>query len=105
LIGHADSFGSNNSGRAHSAVKNHGFVDSISGINSNFTDSGLFGIAVEGAGSHSVDLLKVAIEQLDQLRQPINETELVRAKNALKMNFMLAMEHSADRLEEVARNY
>lgn len=105
LLGSAHAFGSANSGRAHEVVKNNGFVDTVSGINSNFTDSGLFGVNITGAGSHSADLLKVAIEQLDKLRQPIDETELARAKNTLKMNFMLAMEGSGDRLEEVARNY
>lgn len=105
LLGGAAAFGSGNSGRAHTAVKNNAFLDSLSGVNSNFTDSGLFGITVEGAGSHSADLLKVAIEQLDSLRNPIDEVELARAKNSLKMSFMLAMESSADRLEEVARNY
>lgn len=103
-MGSAKAFGSG-SGRAHSAIKSHEFVDSISGINSHFTDTGLFGVAVEGAGSHSADLLKVALEQLDGLRQPINEVELTRAKNAVKMDFMLAVEGSSDRLEEVARNY
>jgi predicted Zn-dependent peptidase len=93
------------SGRAQAAIRSHGFLDSISGINSHFTDSGLFGIAVEGAGSHSADLLKVALEQLDSLRQPINEVELARAKNAVKMDFLLAVEGASDRLEEVARNY
>jgi hypothetical protein len=68
-------------------------------------DLGLFGIKITGSGSHSADLLKVCIDQLNGLRQPINETELIRAKNTLKMNFMLAMEGSGDRLEEVARNY
>lgn len=105
LMGSAHAFGTSNSGRAHEAVKNNGFVDSISGINSNFSDSGLFGINLSGAGSHSADLLKVGIDQLDSMRQPIDETELARAKNTLKMNFMLAMEGSGDRLEEVARNY
>jgi predicted Zn-dependent peptidase len=104
LLGSAQAFGSG-SGRAHQAIKSHGFLDNISGINSHFTDSGLFGVSVEGAGSHSADLLKVALEQLDSLRQPIDEVELARAKNALKMDFMLAVEGSGDRLEEVARNY
>jgi predicted Zn-dependent peptidase len=105
LIGQANAFGAGNSGRAHTVVRDNGFVDTVSGINSNFTDSGLFGIKITGSGSHSADLLKVCIDQLNGLRQPINETELIRAKNTLKMNFMLAMEGSGDRLEEVARNY
>lgn len=49
--------------------------------------------------------MKVALEQLDGLRQPIDEVELTRAKNALKMDFILNVESSGDRLEEVARNY
>lgn len=105
LVGSAHAFAPGNSGRAHAAVKNNGFLDGMSSVNSNFTDSGLFGIKVAGAGSHSADLLQVALETLDSLRQPIDEVELARAKNALKMNFLLAMESSADRLEEVARNY
>jgi len=86
-------------------VRNNGFLDGLSGINSNFTDSGLFGVKVTGAGSHSQDLFQVAMETLDSMRQPIDEQELARAKNNLKMNFLLAMENSGDRLEEVARNY
>lgn len=86
-------------------MRNNGFLDGLSGINSNFTDSGLFGVKVTGAGSHSQDLFQVAMETLDSMRQPIDEQELARAKNNLKMNFLLAMENSGDRLEEVARNY
>jgi len=86
-------------------VKDHGFVDSLQTINANFTDSGLFGVNVQGAGSHSADLLAVALQTLDALRNPIDENELARAKNTLKMNYLLSMEGGADRLEEVARNY
>lgn len=105
LLGSAHAFSAGNSGRALEAVRNNGFLDGLSGINSNFTDSGLFGVKVTGAGSHSQDLLAVAIDSLDGLRQAVDETELARAKNALKMNFLLSMENSGDRLEEVARNY
>jgi predicted Zn-dependent peptidase len=49
--------------------------------------------------------LKVAIDQLNKLRENISETELARAKNALKMNFLLEIENSSNRLEELARNY
>jgi len=105
LIGSAHAFSSGNSGRAHDAVKANGFLDGIDAINSNFTDTGLFGIKVNGAGSHSQDLFQVAMSALDSLRQPIGEVELACAKNALKMNFLLSMESGADRLEEVARNY
>lgn len=105
LVGSAHAFSAGNSGRAHDAVKANGFLDGLDAINSSFTDSGLFGIKVQGAGSHSQDLFQVAMSTLDSLRQPIDEVELARAKNALKMNFLLSNENGADRLEEVARNY
>jgi predicted Zn-dependent peptidase len=105
LVGSAQAFSAGNFGRAHEAVKNNGFLDGCDAINSNFTDTGLFGIKVNGAGSHSQDLFQVAMTMLDSMRNPIDEVELARAKNALKMNFLLGTESSADRLEEVARNY
>ena len=81
------------------------FVDSATAINSHFTDSGLFGIQVEGPGSHSAELLQVAMEELSKLRDPIDDLELMRTKNILKMNVMMAMERQDDRLEEMARNF
>ena len=86
-------------------MQQHGFIDGASAINSHFTDSGLFGINVEGPGSHSAELLQVAVEELNRLREPIQDAELNRAKNLLKMNVMMALENSGDRLEEIARNF
>jgi predicted Zn-dependent peptidase len=105
LMGSAHAFSPSGSGRAAAAIKDNAFLDGLNGINSNFTDSGLFGVKVTGAGSHSEDLFKVALSTLDGLRNPISESELARAKNNVKMNFMLGMERGSDRLEEVARNY
>lgn len=50
--------------RAHNLTKRHNFVDSVSSVNHHFSDSGMFGITVEGPGSHSQDLLNVATEEL-----------------------------------------
>lgn len=44
LLGSAHAYAAGNSGRAHAAVKDNGFVDGVSTVSSNFTDSGLFGI-------------------------------------------------------------
>jgi len=49
--------------------------------------------------------MSVLTEELNGLKNPIDETELNRAKNILKMNILMAMERSDDRLEEIARNY
>ncbi len=80
-------------------------MDSAAVIGSHFTDSGLFGLKLQGPGSHCVDLLSVACDEISKLRDPISESELRRAKNITKMNILSAMERQEDRLEELARNY
>ena len=60
---------------------------------------------MQGPGSHSIDLLSVALEELANLRNPVSEIELRRAKNITKMNMLMALERQEDRLEEMARNF
>lgn len=103
LLGHSKGLGGH--GRSDSVIRKNAFVDSMGAISSHFTDSGLFGVSIQGAGSHSADLLKLALEQLDGLRNKIDEAELARAKNHFLMDFYSNLENSNDRLEEVARNY
>ena len=86
-------------------MQKNAFVDGASALNHHFTDSGLFGLTIEGSGSHSQDLMNLAIEELNNLKSPIDEVELNRAKNILKMNVLMAMERTDDRLEEIARNF
>ena len=86
-------------------MQKHNFVDGASAINSHFSDSGLFGLSIEGPGSHSQELMSLVIEELNSLKGPIDEVELNRAKNILKMNVLMAMERQDERLEEVARNF
>ena len=86
-------------------MQQHSFVDAASSINHHFTDSGLFGLTVEGPGSHSKEMLNLVIDQLNELKNPIDDVELNRAKNILKMNVLMALERSEDRLEELARNF
>ena len=86
-------------------MQKNNFVDGASAINSHFSDSGLFGITIEGSGSHSQELMNLAIEELANLKAPIDDVELNRAKNILKMNVVMAMENTDDRLEEIARNF
>ncbi len=110
LIGSASAFSADAPGRGlHSRAVNllqkYNYVDNVNAINSHFSDSGLFGVSIEGAGSHSQELLSLVLEELNSLRGPIDEGELTRAKNILKMNVLLAMERTEDRLEEIARNY
>lgn len=111
LIGSATAFSSGGPGKGMhcraitNLMQKHNFVDGASALNNHFTDSGLFGMTIEGPGSHSQELMSVLVEELNNLKNPIDEVELNRAKNILKMNILMAMERTEDRLEEVARNY
>lgn len=111
LIGNATSFSSGGPGKGMycraitNLMQRYNFVDSASGLNSHFSDSGLFGMTIEGPGSHSQDLMHVLLEELNRLKERISDEELARAKNILKMNILMAMERQEDRLEEIARNY
>lgn len=40
-----------------------------------------------------------------KFREPIDEVELNRAKNILKMNILMALESQEGRTEEIAKNY
>jgi processing peptidase subunit alpha len=79
LIGSAKGFSSGGPGKGmHSrAVTNllakYNYVDGASAVNAHFSDSGLFGLSVEGPGSHSKDLLGRLIDELNALKAPIDE--------------------------------
>lgn len=83
----------------------HAFVDRAHVINAHFSDSGLFGLSVEGPGSNSTDIMDVLLTELNELKDGISDEELLRAKNRLKMNILSEMECRGNRLEEVGRNY
>lgn len=111
LIGSATAFSSGGPGKGMhcraitNLMQRHNFVDGASAVNHHFSDTGLFGMSIEGPGSHSQELMSVLTEELNNLKNPIDEVELNRAKNILKMNILMAMERSEDRLEEIARNF
>jgi processing peptidase subunit alpha len=98
MLGSATAFSSGGPGKGMycravtNLMQQYDFVDSASSINSHFTDSGIFGIQLEGPGSHSAELMSVALEELNRLKEPIEDVELARAKNILKMNVLMAME-------------
>lgn len=91
--------------RAANMMRNNSCVDGANGFNSHFTDSGLFGMTVEGPGSHGDELMKLLTAELNALREPIDEVELNRAKNIMKMQLLTHMEKTGDRLQEIASNF
>ena len=111
LIGSATAFSSGGPGKGMhcravtNLMQKHSCVDGASAFNSHFTDSGLFGMNIEGPGAQSEELMKLLVQEMNGLRENIDEVELNRAKNILKMQVLMAMERTDDRLEEIARNY
>jgi predicted Zn-dependent peptidase len=98
LIGSATSFSSGGPGKGMycraitNLMQKYNFIDGASSINSHFTDSGLFGMSIEGPSSHSQELMSVLLEELNRLKEPISDEELNRTKNILKMNILMSME-------------
>ena len=111
LIGSATGFSSGGPGKGMycravtQLLQKNNYIDSASVISNHFTDSGLFGINLQGPGAYSINLLEAAMETLSNLRDPVSPSELQRAKNIVKMNIILSMETQENRLEEMARNY
>lgn len=79
ILGSATAFSSGGPGKGMycravtNLMQQHDFVDSASAINNHFTDSGLFGMTIEGPGSHSAELMGALIEEMNRLREPIPE--------------------------------
>jgi hypothetical protein len=62
-------------------------------------------MSIEATNSFIYDALMDLMDELKFLNHFIETTDLMRAKNVLKMNILMAMERNEDRLEEIARNY
>jgi len=111
LLGNANSSQRNQPGHgrynraSENLVQKHNFVDRANAVNHHFSDTGLFGISVEGPGANSEDLMRAAVEELHGLTRHISDEELQRAKNQLKMEIALNSGDHSNRLEEAARNY
>jgi predicted Zn-dependent peptidase len=110
LLGSSSSFSTGGPGKGMHArtTKNllnklH-YVDSANAINFNFSDSGLFGLSVNGPSSNSNDLLNALVGELKGLTDKIDGQEIERAKNITKSNILMALERQKDRLEEAVKN-
>ncbi len=90
--------------RSNRALSRYPFLDSISPIHHTFTDSGLFGINVTGASTHSSDLLAVAIHELQRLGHDVTDEEFERGVLQLRMQVLMQLQNEEARVEEAARS-
>jgi mitochondrial-processing peptidase subunit alpha len=111
LIGSAQAFSVGGPGKGMycrsitNLMQKYAFVEGAGALNNIFTDTGLFGMTLEGPATSSKDLLFLLLQELHRLREPIPADELNRAKNILKMNILQSLERDEDRLEEMSKNY
>ena len=105
LLGSGVAFGENSRSRAGDVLGKYNFVENVEGVCASFTDSGLFGIQIQGSSSHAQELMDVALGELNALRNGVSDEELQRAKTNLKFNVLTSVERQGDRLEEMARNF
>lgn len=89
---------------AQNLLNKHNFIDSAHAINFNFSDAGLFGLAVTGSASNANEILEATVSELKGLTGSIAKEEFQRAKNLAKLNILTALERQKDRLEEAVKN-
>lgn len=71
-------------GRIQKNILNkHVFVDGAQSINTNFADSGLFGLKVSGSAAHAKEIVEIAAAELSGLRSA-SASEVQLAKQTLK---------------------
>ncbi|MAY66839.1 MAG: peptidase M16 [Rhodospirillaceae bacterium] len=80
-----------------------GLVYSIYSYQSAYTDGGLFGIYA-GTGSGEVtELMPLIADELNKVRQSVDEQEVARARAQLKASILMSLESTSSRCEQLAR--
>ena len=68
-----------------------------------YADTGLFGFYAATAPRDVAELLPVALDCLGEAAQDLDEAEVLRAKAQMKVSLLAALESSAARAEQIAR--
>ncbi len=85
--------------------ENLGLAYSVGSFNSAFQDNGLFSLY---AGTSHDNVMKVALHMVDEIkkiRDLLDQEELERAKNQIKVSIMMAEEKTSFKSEEIGKNY
>lgn len=80
------------------------FVNQCETINLHYSDTGIFALNFTGDSAHSREILNLMIQTFESFRRPIDQVELMRAKNILKRNILQNMTNQGDRIEELAKS-
>ncbi|CAD8077207.1 unnamed protein product [Paramecium sonneborni] len=96
--------GSSQSRLQRNILNKNSYADVVESLNFTFSDAGLFGVKVIGSADKGSELLLSVLNELKSLTGSISNSELTRAKQILKTQLFFALERTADRLEEAAKN-
>jgi len=80
-----------------------GLVYSIYSFASSFEDGGIFGIYAGTSRDEARELLPIICSELQKLTDKIDDSEVARARSQLKAATLMALESTAFRSEQVAR--
>ncbi|KAF8817879.1 putative peptidase M16, alpha subunit [Cardiosporidium cionae] len=78
------------------------WVDSCMAFNTQYTDSGLFGVYMTANPMQGEAMVRVIAEELKEMKS-VTKLELNRAKNALKSSIWMNLESSPVIMEDIAR--
>ena len=80
-----------------------GLCYTIQAFHMPYADTGLFGLYAGTDEADAPELMRVAIDQITNATETINETEIARAKAQMKASLLMALESSEARLGQLAR--
>lgn len=95
--------GNSEFGRINALLHENRAVESGKAVQANFQDSGLFGVQFSVASDKANHGLETGVNALKHLTK-VTPQELNIAKSLLTNSLLTAMDRSADRLEEAAKN-
>ena len=82
-----------------------GLVYSVFSFNWSFSDTGLFGVYAGTSPSDVKELVPVMADEVVRMSEDVTDEEAQRARTQLKAGLVMGMETSANRIEQMARQY
>jgi predicted Zn-dependent peptidase len=80
-----------------------GLCYSIYSFHMPYSDTGMFGLYAGTDAADAPELMRVAIDQIAEATETINESEIARSKAQMKAGLLMALESSGARAEQLAR--
>ncbi len=97
-------FGAGVSSRLFQEIREkRGLAYSIYSYIASYFDTGIWGVYAGISRKRVGEVVELILEEMNELKNTLNETELQRAKNHLKGNIILGLESTSSRMTNIAR--